>query len=66
MLVFCFVANFIAFYGDFPITYVEPFVIPAPTYEMARLCALESAQEIVRGLEKVGVTAYFHLDHLLQ
>jgi hypothetical protein len=40
MLVFCFVANFIAFYGDFPITYVEPFVIPAPTYEMARLCAL--------------------------
>ena len=66
MPVFCFVANFIAFYDGFPIAYAEPFVIPALTYEVARFYALERAQEIVRDLEKVGVTAYFHLDYLPQ
>lgn len=63
---FCFIASFITFYEGCPIPYIEPFVVPAPTYEVARSYALESAQEIVRNLEKIGVTAYFHLDYLPQ
>lgn len=63
---FCFIVSFIAFYEEYPITYAEPFAIPALAYEEARSYALECAQEIVRDLEKVGVTAFFRLSYLPQ
>lgn len=67
MPLFCFAAEFIVLCDGFPVaTLVYHPVIAAPTYEAARSCALEVAQEDVRDLSKLGLTAYFHLDYLPQ
>jgi hypothetical protein len=47
-------------------TFVFCLTVAALTYEEARSCALEAAQEHVRGLGKLGMTAYFHLAYLPQ
>lgn len=67
MSLFCFAAEFIILRNGSPIaTSVCHPVIAAPTYETARSCALEVAQECVRDLSELGLTAYFHLDYLPQ
>lgn len=67
MSLFCFAAEFIILRNGSPIaTFVYHPVIAASTYEAARSCALEIAQEDVRDLSKLGLTAYFHLDYLPQ
>lgn len=67
MSLFCFAAEFIVLCNGLPVaTFIHHLVVAAPTYEAARSCALEAAQEDVRDLGELGLTAYFHLDYLPQ
>ena len=67
MSLFCFAADFIVLRNGLPVaTFVCHPVVAALTYEAARSCALEVAQECVRDLSELGLTAYFHLDYLPQ
>lgn len=68
MPLFCFAVEFIILRNESPVTTFacHPAVVAAPTYEAARSRALEVAQEHVRDLSKLGLTAYFHLDYLPQ
>ena len=67
MSLFYFAAEFIVLCDGFPVTtFVYHPVVAAPTYEVARSGALEVAQEYVRDLGELGLTAYFHLDYLPQ
>lgn len=65
MSLFCFAAEFIILRDGFPTgTFICHPLIAALTYEAARSGALEMAQECVRDLSQLGLTAYFHLDYL--